>query len=294
MSFVKPILKTRPKLPSSREISELWAKKQVKIYPCIQPADVTNMTLIFGEIARFVEPIPSLSIAVNDAGPYYKITVKGLKFLTSYINWGRTFLQQSENQVMEFVLDTFTLHTNTGYIKVLHVEKIRPLSNNNTNISNYDHVRTPTIVNTPIPSNNEKLEIRSVCTKWAQEVIQKYISILKTQDRPYAEALFTEIAMLEYPFEELAAKVVDKNEVYAVVIQGQKQLSNDRVWINTFLGENRDQMLDNVKDCFLQDEDKGSITMFYLDKVQFQTSSDNTMPIYQPTMIPSSRSKIRK
>ena len=302
MSFKFP--REKPKLPSHRETAEHWAANQIKKQPDVDPVHVAQMTYILTEIGLFIDPIPDLHVSIVSAGQHYKITVTGFKYLTSYADWGERFLTRSSNTFINSVTKTFTQHSSTGYIKILRVEKMNPLAI--TNVTGPPPPPSslrgdlPSSIRTPnIEKAHEKLSNRNKCTKWAKMVVESFNHILKPQDRPHAEAILTEVALFEVASDELTIDITDKIECYAIVVQGQKSVTDDREWINTFLVEREDdQQFDVIKGCFLKDNPNGSITMFHLGKIEFKDSSqggggEETRPTYKPTIFPSGR-KIRK
>ncbi len=300
MSFKFP--REKPKLPSHRETAEHWAQNQIKKQAEVDPIHTAQLTYILTEIGLFINPIPDLHVSIVSAGQHYKITVIGFKFLTSYADWGERFLTRSSNTFINSVTKTYTQHSSAGYIKILRVEKVTPMTNdNNNNMITPVPLRgdLPSSIRTPnIEKAHEKLSNRNKCMKWAKMVVESFNNVLKPQDRPHAEAILTEVALFEVASDELTIDITDKIECYAIVVQGQKSVTDDREWINTFLVErDDDQQFDVIKGCFLKDNPNGSITMFHLGKIEFKDSSHGgeaeSRPTYKPTIFPSGR-KIRK
>jgi hypothetical protein len=295
----------KPKLPTHRETAEFWAQNQLKKQDQVNPIHHSQLAYILTEIALIVDPIPDLHVSIMSVGQHYKITVTGFKYLTSYASWGDRFLSKnSRGTFIDSVNKTFTQHSSNGYIKILRVEKMNPermitpsIGGGAPNGGNHSgaplfDVRTPNI-----EKSHEKLMNRSKASKWAKQVAESFQTVLKPQDRPNAEAILTEVALFEVGAIELAIDIIDKIDVYGIVIQGQKAVTDDREWINTFLIERDDSHeFDAIKGCFLQDVTNGSVTMFHLGKIEFKDSSGNfedQQPILKGTVHPSSR-KIRK
>ena len=294
-------------MPTHRETAEAWANSQIKKQPEVDPIHTLQLVYILTEIALIVEPIPDLHVHIMSVGPlHYKITVTGFKYRTSYAVWGDRFLSKNtRNTYIDSVIKTFTQHSSTGYIKILRVEKLEPLVITGPEGLQQQHQQQhlPTsLYRTPnIEKTHEKLANRAKCNKWSKHVIENYNAILKPQDRPNAESVLTEIALLEGVAEELQIDIPDKIDVYAIVIAGQKTVTDDREWINMFLIERDDvYQFDAIKGCYLQDTPNGSVTIFELAKIEFKDSTtdlgQNPQPMLKPTMHPttSGSRRIRK
>jgi len=112
---------------------------------------------------------------------------------------------------------------------------------------------------------------RSIAHAWAQSVL-KDDSVTKPIDKPYMEAVLVTAAMMEQPMKSLAVAINDNGDHYKITLKGYKLLHSHRIWYHTFCGPNRDELLDNVKDTYVQDVD-GVVTVIQLNKVKFQTPS---------------------
>lgn len=110
---------------------------------------------------------------------------------------------------------------------------------------------------------------RAIAQAWAQSVL-KEDTITKPIDKPYMEAVLTTAAMMEQPMKSLAVAINDNGDHYKITLKGYKLLHSHRIWFHTFCGPNRDELLDNVKDTYVQDVD-GVVTVIQLNKVKFQT-----------------------
>lgn len=119
------------------------------------------------------------------------------------------------------------------------------------------------------------LSSRAIATEWAQNVLRANTNRVKTADRPYVEAVLIAAAMYEQPIKELVVGFNDSgDDKLKISIKGYKALMNDRIWVNTFLGKHRDELLDNVTDTFTQLTDMGVIKVIHMDKVVFLRARD--------------------
>lgn len=113
---------------------------------------------------------------------------------------------------------------------------------------------------------------RAIAHQWAQSVL-KEDTVTKTPDKPYMEAVLITAAMMEQPIKTLAVAINDNVDHYKITLKGYKLLMSDAGWYLTFMGPNRDEMLDNVTGTFTQHTDVGVIKVIHMNKIQFQTPS---------------------
>lgn len=110
------------------------------------------------------------------------------------------------------------------------------------------------------------LEQRSLASMWAQAVLKDHPRI-KIADRPYVEAVLVEAAMQEYPIKELAVGINDCGAHYKITIKGYKNLLDDVLWVNAFMGKSRSSLLDNVTKSYTQLTELGAIKVIQVNKV---------------------------
>jgi hypothetical protein len=144
------------------------------------------------------------------------------------------------------------------------------------------------------------VDSRSLATGWSQNVLHAD-TVCKEQDRPYLLALLVEAALMELPVKTLSVAINEHTTDYAITIKGYKGLMSLRQWYNTFLGKNRNHMLDNVTDVFHQLTDVGSIVIIRLKKVKFQGPASvsgarrmASTPIIDTSTTPATGRRVRK
>lgn len=120
-------------------------------------------------------------------------------------------------------------------------------------------------------STNGRMDARDFAVSWAEGVM-KGLSRVKTPDVPYVKAVLIEAALMETPIKSLAVGINDCGDHYKITISGYKQLIDDAIWCNAFLGANRHPMLDNVARSYTQLTDVGALKVLQVEKVKFQTS----------------------
>lgn len=122
----------------------------------------------------------------------------------------------------------------------------------------------------------------SIATQWAQNVL-KDDNVTKPQDKPYMEAVLATAALMEQPIKSLAVAINDNGDHYKITLKGYKQLMSDEAWYLTFMGPERDEMLDNVRGTFTQHPVEGIVKVIHLNKVQFKTPAPSSSRKHTPS-----------
>jgi hypothetical protein len=95
-------------------------------------------------------------------------------------------------------------------------------------------------------------------------------------DVPYIEAIVVAAILFELPIGKLAIGINDNGDHYKVTVKGYRNLINDVVWVNTFMGQRRDSLMKNVEALFTQLTDHGSIKVLQVRKMQQKDASMGT------------------
>jgi hypothetical protein len=120
----------------------------------------------------------------------------------------------------------------------------------------------------------KRLDSEIHAAAWATEILNMptHKNLVKPQDRPYIEAVLTQVGLMENPMKNLSVAILDTDNLYEITIKGWQQRMSDRRWTQTFLAENtRDDMMKHVKDTYISMVDNKVIRCIEVNKVQFQT-----------------------
>jgi len=112
-------------------------------------------------------------------------------------------------------------------------------------------------------------------------------------DVPYVKTVLMGALLFELPMGRLAIGINDNGDHYKVTVKGYRNLINDVVWVNTFMGTRRDNFMKNVEALFTQLTDHGSIKVLQVRKMHQKNASMGTDTI--TTVTPAAaRSTFRK
>jgi len=90
----------------------------------VPQADAPYIEAVLVEAALFEYPMKELSIALNQIGDFYNITIKGYQNLIDLIRWVNIFLGKNRHEMLCHVTHTYVQLTEKGAIMVIQMEKI--------------------------------------------------------------------------------------------------------------------------------------------------------------------------
>lgn len=115
---------------------------------------------------------------------------------------------------------------------------------------------------------------RAEAKEWAENVLKNFT--IASADLPYVEAVLVQAQLMETPLKALFVGINDTGEHYKISIRGYRNLMNDVTWVNTFMGRNRDKMLEHVQASFTQlPPDGGCIKVIQMSKMRFLGADDD-------------------
>jgi hypothetical protein len=90
-------------------------------------------------------------------------------------------------------------------------------------------------------------------------------------DEPYIEAVIAEAAAFEQPIPNLDI-AINRMGNYVITIKGYSKIVDDVLWVNTFMGRDRDDMLSRVSGTGTHFASKSKVV--YMEKTQFHNVSE--------------------
>ena len=118
----------------------------------------------------------------------------------------------------------------------------------------------------------DALQNRKIAQEMAAEIMKQ--KQVPRADRPYIEAVIAEAHLFEEPINLLEVGVNGhQSPTYKITFKGYQKLIPLVKWVNTFLGQNRSNMLQLVCDTYVQTNDKTPLMVVIMDKVEFKAAS---------------------
>lgn len=245
-----------------RGLATAWAQSIVEDDTVTREQDKQFMLAALLEAALMEEPVKTLAAAINEHATDYAVTLKGYKSLLSIRHWYNVFLGKTRDHMLEAVNDVFVQLADADIIMVIRLKRSVASHTSAAHGPLHEH-----------PSFG--LETRAAAADWATGMLKLQQTSTREQDRPYVVAALTEAALMEQPLKALSVAINEHTTDYAIAIKGHKSLQSVRHLFSTFLSKNRNHMLDNVTDIFVQLTDAGAVIVIHVKKVKFQTPSLN-------------------
>ncbi len=116
------------------------------------------------------------------------------------------------------------------------------------------------------------LDYRLAAEEFAAASMKK-LPKFPTADEPYIEAVIAEAANFEHPIPNLEI-AVNRMGDYVITIRGYSKMIDDVLWVNTFMGRDRAEMLSRVSATKTQVSGKNIVKAIHMEKTQFHNVSE--------------------
>jgi len=118
------------------------------------------------------------------------------------------------------------------------------------------------------------MEARIAAKEWAANMMDKLK--VPPADSPYIQAVLMEAALFEDPPKELSINLTQIGDFYMITIKGYENMIDLVVWVELFMGRERDDMLCRVTRTFVQTPpNEGPMMVIQMEKAKWHEATES-------------------